>query len=234
MASIPLPALHVNPPADPGEGFQRLLAMKGMLQQQQLQNVNLQQQQMELKQRQALQSLYMKHNGDLDKVIADAPQAGIMPDKIQALQLHKLDIQQKYSTMAKDDAETGSKNVDTQLKKNDQIRGAINAAMGVPDEQLVAHVTQTAADLTKQGFLDPQHAQAVQQLTSLPPQELREQLKLLNTGLMSETQQLTKAKEGAQTAEANARAGEATANQKKAEAALPGVVAEGQIKQAEA
>lgn len=144
MSSIPLPALHVNPPQDPAEGMQRILAMKGMMQQQQMQNVQLQQQQLQLKDQQALRGLFVKHSGDLDKVIADAPQAGVSPQTIQQLQLHNVDVKTKTADLV-------AKQGDNAVKQADLMQGAHDAVTNAPPEQKAAVYQQQVQQLGKMG-----------------------------------------------------------------------------------
>lgn len=218
MASIPLPALHVNPPADPGEGIQRIMALKGMLQQQQLQNVNLQQQQMALKDQQTLRGLYIKNAGNLDKVIADAPQAGVSPQTIQQLQLHNVDVKTKTADLV-------SKQGANAAVEADLMAGAHDAVDKAPAEQKPAVYQQQLQALQARNV-------DVSQMPQQYPGD--EAFKLIGATVQGHKQQVEDALKQAEGAKNTAQAGEANANQARATAAIPGVVAEGQIKQAEA
>lgn len=206
MASIPLPALHVNPPQDPTEGIQRMVALKGMLQQQQLQNVNIQQQQMALKDQQTLRGLFIKHQGNLDKVIQDAPQAGVSPQTIQQLQLHNIDVKTKTADLVSKDAANAQTQADLML-------GAHDAVDKAPAEQKPAIYQQQLQALQQRGV----------DVSQMPPQYPGDdQFKMLGAVVKGHKQQVedaTKAteaqKNAAQAAEANARAGEAQAQTKK-------------------
>lgn len=202
MASIPLPALHVNPPADPGEGIQRLMAMQGMLQQQKMQGVNLQQQQMALKDQQTLRGLFIKNQGNLDKVIQDAPQAGVSPQTIQQLQLHNVDVKTKTADLV---TKTGA----NAAVEADLLSGAHDVVTKAPPEQKEAAYQQQLQGLKQRGI----------DVSQMPPQYPGDdQFQMLGAVVQGHKQLVDdalKATEGAkntaQTAEAAARAGEATA-----------------------
>lgn len=153
MGSIQLPALHVNPPADPTEGISRLVALKGMMQAQQLQGVDLQQKQLALKDQQTLRDLYVKHSGDLDKVMADAPGAGVSPQTIQAMQLHVLDVKKKTADLV-------SQQGDLAVKQADLMQGAHDAVDQAPAEQKPTVYKNQVAGLQKAGV----------DTTQLPPE----------------------------------------------------------------
>lgn len=210
-AGFPLPALHVNPPQDPAEGMQRILAMKGMMQQQQLQGVQLQQQQMALKQKQALQTLFVKHNGDLDKVIADGPQAGIMPDTLQQLQLHNIDVKTKTADLV-------SKQGENAVKQADLMQGAHDTVTNAPAEQRPAVYQQQLQALQKMGV----------DVSQMPPQYPGDDEFKLAGAMVKGHKQLVedafKASEGAkntaQAGEAGARTEEVKANTAKIQAEM--------------
>src|SRR6185437_9677647 len=108
-----LPALEIQQPASPLDQFSKIAQIKAMgqeaqLRNQQIQAANLENQQREqaVKDQQTILGLYQKHQGDLDKVIQDAPAAGVTPNSIQALQQHQLQVKtQTADLVAKQGAE---------------------------------------------------------------------------------------------------------------------------------
>lgn len=93
----------------------------------------------------------------------------------------------------------------TQAKtKNDYLLGKLQAATdkGVPDDQLPQSVMAATQEAIKDGYLDPQHAQEVQQLIQQfpDPTELRNHLSLYEKGLMSQTEQFNQETKNRETA----------------------------------
>lgn len=238
MSSIPLPALHLDAQQAPDLMSQygnllKLQSMRqGLQQQQQLAPLQMQQQQndtqasqLNLQQQQqaakdaaagqaamkawdpkdgydALSHLFVTNGGSMD---------GAM--KIQATA-----AQQKLaaSKQALADAQTGSAQLETQLKKNDIISGALSPLLDpkqVPDAQLPQAVVQTAQSLSQQGLLDPQHVQMAAQLAqSGDPNKIRQGLDVMRKGMMANSQILAEAKDKAATVKDTAQAQEATVN----------------------
>lgn len=129
-----------------------------------------------------------------------------------------LEQQEKFSNIAKNDAETGSKNLETLKGKNDLVLGRINSFADVPDADLPKAIAGTAQEFGQNGTFDQNHVQQAAQLASLAqsdPQAARKQLSLLAKSMQSNSQQMEQALKTAQTGEAKARAGEAEANTKK-------------------
>ena len=174
MASIPLPALGVNPPQpqNPAEQMGKLVQMKSMMQQQQLQSGQLQLQQQQLKDQHATTQAMLGWDGknfsDLSKSVLTN---GGSANAAMAVTQHGMQIQETASKIAQQDAETGSKNLQTIIDKHNQILGALDAAKQVPDEQLIPHLQDTVKSLTQSGMMDPQSAQQANQLLqqNLPP-----------------------------------------------------------------
>jgi hypothetical protein len=204
MSSMPLPALHVNPPQDIGEGMQRILAMKGMMQQQQMQGVDLQQKQLQLKDQQALRGLFVKHSGDLDKVIQDAPMAGVSPQTIQQLQLHNVDVKTKTADLV-------AKQGDNAVKQADLMQGAHDAVTNAPAEQRAAEYTRQVQGLQKMGV----------DVSQMPPQYPGDdEFKLVGALVKGHKQQVEDAFKAAETAKNTAQGGEAIAQTKKINAEI--------------
>lgn len=217
MASIPLPALHVNAPADPTEGIQRLMAMRGMMQQQQGQKqiqqqraIEIQNQQMQQQDQVKLRGLFIKHQGDLDKVIQDAPQSGVSPQTIQGLQLHAVDVKTKTADLV---AKMGA----NAAQQADLMAGAHDAVDKAPAEQKSAVWTQQLQGLQQRGI-------DISQMPQQYPGD--EQFKLLGAVVQGHKQQVEDAFKAAESAKNSAQAGEATARTSEVQANTAKIQAE--------
>lgn len=234
-SNIPLPALSIQPPAQQPNMLENLMRlqqlkqsqamMPGQLQQQQQQvqagQLENQQRQQQLKDQQAHTAAMNQWDVKSDPNGETLPQLilknGGSGDAAMSLKKGILAQKEQISTIAKNDAETGQNNLKTLQGKNDINLGALKTIDDVPDDQLGAHLTQTIQGLTQQGTIDPQHAQSFQQLAQavqagqVPPATARAQLKILEKGLQSSSQQMTQAKDAAETAKNTAQAGKDTA-----------------------
>lgn len=198
MASIPLPALGVRPPEQPnllGEAGQAV-QLGNLLQarqfQQQAQPLQIQAQQQENQQRevalkdQAAQTAAMK---DWDgKNLQDLP--GLLlkhGGSATAVFGLKSKILEQQTSLTKLDTDT----LANQAKKNDYLLGSLQAATSGPDEGLSDRVNAAALDAVKKGYLDQQHAQGIQQLTSQiqDPKALRDQLGTMEKSFMGQKEQ---------------------------------------------
>lgn len=216
MSSIPLLALSVKPPEqyDPVGQYSRLLELRQQQQQSQMQQqeaplrqqalqqqvqggqLQLQQQQQQLKDQQAMTAAMHEWDGkSLDDLSPLVLKNGGSSTAVMGLKQKALEIKQTYSKIAADDATTGSKNIETQQKKNSMVSGALASLQQVPDEQLSQAITAKAQDLTTQGLLDPQHAQMAAQLAqSGDPAAIRKNLALFEKGYKTDNQLLDEAK----------------------------------------
>ena len=226
MASIPLPALAVQPPQQqpgPLQQFAAIQQIKAGQQEAQIRDAQIQQQQLVLRDQQAasaalhewdgkdpsaLPMLIAKHGGSAQSVIAVRGQI--------------LDQQAKYSDIAKNDALTGSTNIQTLAKKNDMLLGMLNTVKDDPTQ--LPNVLQNGV---QQGILDPQHAQALQQLVGQPPDVIRKALDPIGKSLQGNQAQLDAASKQATIAKEQASTALSRAQ-------LPGAQAESITKQAEA
>lgn len=239
MASIPLPALSIQPPAQQPNMLENLMRLQQLKQSQammpgqlQAQQQSLQAGQLENQQRQQQLKDQQAHTAAMNQWdVKSDPNGETLPQLIlknggsgdAAMSLKKGILAQKeqISTIAKNDAETGQNNLKTLQGKNDINLGALKTIDDVPDDQLGAHLTQTIQGLTQQGTIDPQHTQSFQQLAQavqsgqVPPATARAQLKILEKGLQSSSQQMTQAKDAAETAKNTAQAASDTANANK-------------------
>ena len=77
--------------------------------------------------------------------------------------------------------------------KNDYLLGKLQAATGnnVTDDKLADSLTNATQEAIKDGYLDPQHAQSIQQLIQQypDPKDLRTQLGVYEKGLLGEKEQ---------------------------------------------
>ena len=114
----------------------------------------------------------------------------------QGIQQHYLGIRKTASDMAKQDAETGSALLKTKLESHNQAAGKMAALDNVPDAELPQHLTQTAQELSQSQ--DPEEKEAAQHIASfaqLPPQQARQQLKVIEHALLGEKEQFNQANE---------------------------------------
>src|SRR5580765_3566693 len=175
MSGIPLPALAVNPSQQPDLMGQlgKLSALKSAGQQQQVQGLEIQQKQQELSDSQAMTAAMQQWDG---KSLDELPSL-VIKNKVSAkavLGLKSSILQQKktYSEMAKDDAETGQKNMQMLGEKHDMLAGSIKNVLSLPDDQLAAGAQQTLQQSVQSGLLKPEEAQQYGQLAQLPPDQL--------------------------------------------------------------
>jgi hypothetical protein len=221
IPNMSLPELRPVQTENPMDQYAKALQIRQMGQQSQLTALQTQQQQIALKDQQAMtQAMHDWDGKDINALIPLTVKYGASANAVMGLKSKVLEQQEKYSAIAKDDAETGAKNLETMKGKNDMMVGALNTVMGAKDEELVPSMQSTAADLVQRGLLDPQHAQQLQQYAQLPPAQLRDKLKTFEKSYMSDTQQIEQATKEATTATQQAE--------------LPGKVADSAIKTAEA
>lgn len=114
--------------------------------------------------------------------------------------------------------------------QNDYLLGKLQAASDkdVPDDQLAQSVTGAAQQAIQDGYLDPPHAQQLQQFIQQHPDpaDLRTQLGIYEKGLQSQSEQFTQEQENRKTAaaeqQAQARATAAQTSASEFQAKLPG------------
>jgi len=218
---IPLVALNSQPwqaPRTPLEEASRAAQL-----QQQQQQVQAGQQEMQMREQQmkdqAAQTKAMlgwdgKNYDDLAKSVLENGGSG---QAAQAVQQHGLKLKETAAQIAAHDAETGSKHVDTIVKQHDLALGALQAAEQVPDEQLPAHLLDTVNTLASQGTLDPPLIIKGKQLaqSGLPPDQLRQQLKLFEKNLQGSKTQFEQAQAERKTAAEELNAQTAAAREAK-------------------
>ena len=172
-------------------------------QEQQLRSGQIQIQQQQIKDQQAMTAAMQEWDG---KSINDLPglviKHGASANAVLGLKNSIIDQQTKLATLSKDQLEQ-------QAAQHDQIAGALSPLIDpkqVPDEQLADNIRSTAQDLMKRGLLDPQHEQTAEQLAQLPPDQARQKLDLFRKEYMSQSQLSTEAAKQAEANQNNAKA----------------------------
>jgi hypothetical protein len=185
MASIPLPALSVQPPQtqDTLGQFQKLAALRSLGQQQQLQSQQMESNQQEqqiraqqIRDQQAMTAAMKTWNGkDYDDLAKSVLENGGSANAATQIQQHGLTIKKTVSDIAAQDATTGSKNLETFIGMHKAIGDALEGIETVPDAQLHDVATQKVTELAKAGIMPPQTAQqALQAIQNTPdPTQLR-------------------------------------------------------------
>jgi len=136
MGTLPaLPALLVKPPEDPLNSMQRLLAIKSILGQQKMQDVQLQQSQQDLADNKAMTDAMKNWDGkDYTQLPGLVLSSGGSAKAALAVQTHIQTLRSQASEVAAKDAETNSKNLDTFQKTQDEYRGRVMSIVNGPDE----------------------------------------------------------------------------------------------------
>src|SRR3989442_8646852 len=127
---IPLPALALQrpPQPDPLGEYGKIVALRSMLGQQRLQDLEAQQKELQVRDQQIVRQAFVANNGDLEKTIMDAAKGGASPQTLQGLQQHAL---QMKNLMATGD-ELQLKNMQT---RSAMLAQRANAVLDAPQEQ---------------------------------------------------------------------------------------------------
>lgn len=216
MASIPLPALHIQPPADPTESIGRMVMLKQALQQQQLFPGQLQAQQesltaarlanqenqIKLNDQQAMTKAMQEWDGkDINALPNLVVKHGASAQAVMGLKNSIIDQQTKLSTLTKDQ-------LANEKAKNDYFVQQLDNVKSLPPDQQPAAFQAAVQDAVSKGHLDPQQAQGMQYQS---PQ----QLDLLSKSLMGHDAVVSSALKQAEMAKNTAQAGEAEAQTRK-------------------
>lgn len=210
MATLPgLPALHVNPPApplDPLAEMGKVASLRNLGQQSQENQLAIQEKQMQLQDQQAMTSAMHEWDGkDLSQLPGLVLKHGGSAQAVFGLKQKTLEQQKTYSDIAKQDAETGGNKLKNIQSVNDMLLGGLKSATEGPDETLGQRLQAAAQNVLQatQGTIDPQTAQgiqqSVQQLTQLPPDQLKLHLPILEKSLQGNKAQLDAAEQAAKT-----------------------------------
>jgi hypothetical protein len=198
MASIPLPALSINPPQqqDTLGQFQKLMALRSLGQQQQLQQQQIQgatqENQMRALQLQDQQTLRESAKGldwskpdTFGKWISNAQEAGVSPQTLSSLALQRAQYQEQL-------AKTDTATLAAQKDANSQLQGHIDAIKGITDPTNRAAVaSQQASQILSSGLVkDPgliQKIQAMRQGQYVPTDD---DLTMMENGLTDHNTQI--------------------------------------------
>ena len=244
MSSIPLVALSVRPPEfqDPVANQGRLMQLRALGQQTEQQAAlapgQLQQQQQQLQLgKQAIQqgefAVQDREAGMKAMQQWSGKDINELPDLIQknggsmqaVLGARKSAIEAQQSVMNLNTAQLNQNKV-----KSDYLLGKLQAATdkSIPDEQLPQSIMSATQEAIKDGYLDPQHAQEVQQLVQQypDPADLRTHLGIYEKGLMSQSEQFAQEQKNRETKaaeeSAQARAVAAQTSAARLQAEMPG------------
>lgn len=213
MGSIPLPALDIKTPQQPdllqkygqlqqlrNSALQTQMAqqeaplrLQALQQQTQLGAGQVQLQQQQIKDKQAMTAAMQNWDGkDYTQLPALVIKNGGSAEAVMGLKKQILDQQTAIATQVKDQGQGALAQIEATNKKNDLITGALaplTDASQVPDAQLPQMLTSTVQSLVQQGALDPQHAAAAQQLLqSGDPTAIRQGIDHFRKTLMAQSQ----------------------------------------------
>ena len=190
-------------------GLEHQAAILGAQQQQQ--DIQTKQMQQQLADQQAMTKALHDWDGkDFSQLPELAKKNGMSgPAYLQAQQQV---LARKKEILSYDDAQVAN------LQKHHDIAlGAIDAAEGVPDDELMQHIGDTVGRLQAAGHIDQNTGQnIITHAQSMPPDQFRPWLDVYKKSLLAESALLAQKKTQAETEEATAKAGEATAKGKQA------------------
>jgi hypothetical protein len=220
MSTIPLPALdlHQQPQPDILGQFGKLQALRSLGQQTQMQQGQLQIQQQQIADQQATTAALRavdptdpKYKDNPLQYYADVQQNVLKnngsANAALAVQQHGLTVQKTVSDIAKQDAETGSKKLETYITQHKALGDQIEGLLNLPDEQLhdgaIAKINGAVGTL-----LDaPTAQQYIQQIQGISdPKQLRTTIDTIGKAALGATNVANLAKTQAETAEQTASA----------------------------
>jgi hypothetical protein len=187
MGSPPLAALALQPQPQPNPmaNADRMLQMKSLLQNQQVNSQEMQIRQQQLNDQQALTAA-MKDADPTSPTFYDDLAKGVLKNGGSAtaamgVQQHALTIKKTVSDIQAQDAATGGKNLDNFINGHKAVGDALEGLVDpkvTPDDQLHDQATSTVNNLLANKILDPATAQkAMQTIQSTPdPATLRNQI----------------------------------------------------------
>ena len=213
MSSIPLPALDIRPPQQPDMmgDMSKLMTLRSLMGQQQLQQQQIQEGQLRLQDQQVLRSsakgLDWTQPDTFSKWITNAQQNGVSPQTLSQLSLQRAQYQEQL-------AKTDTATLAAEKDRNNQLQGHIDAIKGITDPAKRAQAAQTQASQIISGNLvkDPQmmqHIQAIAQGQVVPSDD---DLTMMENGLTDHNTQIEQRLKQAETAK---NATEAALNQNK-------------------
>jgi len=183
MSSIPLPALHINPPADPSEGLTKAVQLKSLLQSQQLQQQAMQENQLQIDQQkrsqadhQLAQKTLADNNGDMDKTLNQLRGKVDPSFQAQLEQEHALTLQRESVKDARDRA--------LEEKTNGDLFSVVDQAKGM-----------SAQDFEKNKPLIAQRISEINPKIQMPPDAKQSDMDNLLLGLNVQKYYQQKAKQ---------------------------------------
>jgi hypothetical protein len=198
MATIPLPALALKTPEqpDPLASFQRLMALRNMGQQQQMQQQQMQENAQTIQEgqlklqdqqnlRQAAKNVDWTDPDGFTKFLKNAQQLNVSPQTLSQLSLQRSQYQEQI-------AKTDTATLAADKERNNQIQGHLDAVKGISDPQKRATVAQAQAQqMLSAGLVkDPgltQKVQAVAQGQYVPSDD---DISMIEAGLTDHNTQI--------------------------------------------
>lgn len=221
----------------------KLLAIKGLLQNQQYQaqaqplevqerQQGVQKTQIQLQDEQAMTAAMKSWNGkDPDSLAQAVTDNGGSANARLGIEQHFLNLRKTYSDIAKQDAETGQKNLETIKGKYDLLQGSLDNVRQLPDEKIAQGANASISDALQRGLIDQQHAQTLtQSIQGKDPAGIRDAINLYekdlqaHSAIVDETKKKAETEQAAQGAEAKKQ--ESLWYKLHPEAGAPGVPAE--------
>jgi len=153
---------------------QRAASVQGMLQQNKMGKMELDEAMAAKKEQQALQALYMETQGDMDKLLELAPMRGVRPQSVSKLKEARL----------KEQEDIRKQKVEERAERKAKIDGFGSVAgsiLSLPPEQRGQAVVRALPALVQEGTITPQQAQEYGQLGQAPPEVVEQQLKMALT-----------------------------------------------------
>lgn len=202
MGTFPSAALSIKPPENPLDQYAKALSVKSMIGGEQLQQQEIEKNQLAINDQKSMTAAMQEWDGkSYDDLLPLVKKHGGSANAVIGLKNQVLAQQEKKSTIAKNDAETNSKQLDTLSKKNDMLLGHLNAATSVSDDKLVDAVhTEKNAAIAGQ-YLDKEHADVLEQLLATnDPKKIRPALEIFEKGLRGEKEQFEQAQKERETA----------------------------------
>lgn len=205
------------------------MAIKSLLGQQQIQQQEIQKNTIALQDQQAMTAAMKSWNGkDPDSLAQAVTDNGGSANARLGIEQHFLNLRKTYSDIAKQDAETGQKNLETIKGKYDLLQGSLDNVRSLPDEKIAQGANASISDALQRGLIDQQHAQTLTQaIQGKDPAGIRDAINLYEKDLQSHSAIVDETKKKAETEQATqvaaAKKAESLWYQQHPEAGAPGV-----------
>ncbi len=123
---------------------------------------------------------------------------GVLPSTIFGAVQNIEKLYNTASETAKYDAETGTTNLATEIKRNDLVSGELKNLLKLPSAQLVPALVSTTQSLSRQGLIGPDIAQqAMAMAQSGNPEMIRNKLGFLSNSMLARSEIMKNAQEEA-------------------------------------